>query len=248
MANHGEFWRRPLIFPPKAEVTSSNLVGRASATKHLAETEGQDCNALSAEWLTPTDVTSAAFHQARCFQGVSDHSTDIKGRRRRDIGTLRHSKMLVQHFPFEWFGSRICFRSADERLFRRNRCSAALHRSDVGAIPREAKEFCDVIRRRNPDFEKKRSGSAALLIGIACRKRCAVRHVGDRIGFDQLIARAVNPDLAGIAIDHSLERWPCREAMDIRPLLDNFNCVGRYHCRVGIAMPDGYSRPCPTMG
>jgi hypothetical protein len=77
---HKDATFRMALSSPKAEVTSSNLVGRASATKHLAETEGRDCNALSAGWFTPTNVTSAAFHQARCFQGVSDHSTDIKGR------------------------------------------------------------------------------------------------------------------------------------------------------------------------
>ena len=88
---------------------------------------------------------------------------------------LRNSEVFAQYFPFERSGSRKRLRPADVRIFRRYRCNAAPHRGDLGAIAREAKEFCDVIGRRNPDFEKERSGRAALFVGLARRKWCAMR-------------------------------------------------------------------------
>ena len=66
----------------------------------------------------------------------------------------------------------------------------------------KAEKFGDVVRRGNSNLEEEGASSATLIVGLTCRERCTVRHVRDRVRFDQLIAFYVDPDLTRIAVNH----------------------------------------------
>jgi hypothetical protein len=75
-------------------------------------------------------------------------------------------------------------------------------------------------------------------VGVACGERRAVRHLGDGVGFDDLVAAAVAPDLARIAVDRFGQRRFVVEAVHVRPLLHDLVGIFPLHQRVGAAVPD----------
>jgi hypothetical protein len=64
----------------------------------------------------------------------------------------------------------------------------------------EPPEQCDLRRRGKARFKEKRAGHAATL-WATCRKRHAVPHASDAVGFKPRVAFCVHPDAAGMAPD-----------------------------------------------
>ncbi len=157
--------------------------------------------------------------------------------------------LLIQHLAFEHFGLRQCRSGSAEGLAIRGdrRALPILPRGLARPGLGEAEELGDVIGRRNPDLEEERSGSAAFLLRLAGCDRRAVRHVRDGIGFDQLIAGPVDPDLARITIDHQFNRRRFRQRVNIRPLFEDLARVRRDHRLVGAAMPHRNPGPWSIM-
>ena len=62
----------------------------------------------------------------------------------------------------------------------------------------KAEKFGDVVRRGNSNLEEEGASSATLIVGLTCRERCTVRHVRDRVRFDQLIAFSVEPNFSAL--------------------------------------------------
>lgn len=108
---------------------------------------------------------------------------------------------------------------------------------------REVEELGDTKGGRYADVEKVRSGRPAFDIGGTRRKGRAVRHVCNRVIFDDMLARLVAPHLTRKALCRRVRGRRVRQVVNIDLLFDDLLRVQRHNRRVGIAMPDRYARP-----
>ncbi|GCC45462.1 hypothetical protein chiPu_0029887, partial [Chiloscyllium punctatum] len=131
------------------------------------------------------------------------------------------------------------------------------HRDRVGVLARhpgrrdlrlpdlvgQAEEARDVIGRGDPGFDQERALDAVTLVIAGQPERRAVRHVGDRVGFDQRLAVGIPPHLARMAVDIGSRHRRKRQAVQVEPLPNDRIGIARMHGAVGAAVPHRYPRP-----
>ena len=86
-----------------------------------------------------------------------------------------------------------------------------------------------------------------MLFVAAGRHRRAMRHAGNHVQLDNIIARAISPDPPRISVDHFLERGFVIEAMHVNPLFHDLIGIFTLDHRIGAAVPDRKARPRPPV-
>src|SRR4051812_26446688 len=104
----------------------------------------------------------------------------------------------------------------------------------LGHIP----ELCDVIAGGNAHIEQKRTRCSMALLARADRNRRAVVHALDQVILNDFLARRILPHAAGMAVYDLLPSRARREAMNVRPLLDDLRRIHSRNGQVACPVPD----------